>query len=414
MDMMRTTRSLFLAGGLLAAAALGPSAGLASASPAVPRTPAAAIVHTDLTGVYCTSRSSCWAVGTKKALLRTANLMLYWTGKTWGELEVPEPGGTGAQSTNQLAAVRCATARDCWAVGDYRSRGALLNQMLHWNGHGWFATRTPQPGGTASEAVNILADVTCITARNCWAAGEFKQPGHALSDEILHWNGTAWSRLRVPSPGGSTASSASSLTSVRCPSATRCLAVGSDATAFGKTVNQALTWAGRSWVRQQIPTPSSKLTVHNDQLLSLGCGSRTSCFAVGSSGYAGGRSLDQAVHWNGRSWSRSFTPQPAGTGPADVSLLNFVTCTSARSCWAVGTYGQAMGDQRNQALHWNGQHWVLVPTPDPAHAATDRNTLNGARCTSASDCWAVGSQQHGNLEKYEILHWNGKSWSVWT
>jgi hypothetical protein len=371
-------------------------------------------VDTDLSGVYCTGRSSCWAVGTKSALLQQANLMLHWTGTTWGEFQVPEPGGTGAQSTNQLAAVRCATARDCWAVGDYRSHGAYLNQMLHFNGHGWFATRTPQPGGTGSGAVNILADVTCITARNCWAAGEFKQPGHALFNEVLHWNGRVWSRVRAPSPGGSALSSASSLTSVRCPSETRCLAVGSAGTAFGKTVNQALSWGGRSWVRQPIPTPSSKLTVHNDDLLSLGCGSTASCFAVGSSGRAGGRFLDQAVHWNGRSWSRSYTPQPGGTGTADVNRLNFVTCTSGRNCWAVGTDGSATGAQRNQALHWNGRRWILVRTPNPMHAGTDSDALNGARCTSASDCWAVGSQQHGNHGKYEILHWNGRTWSVWT
>ena len=41
-------------------------------------------------------------------------------------------GGIG-----ELRGVYCASAGDCWAVGDAFAKSADLNQMLHWNGKKW-------------------------------------------------------------------------------------------------------------------------------------------------------------------------------------------------------------------------------------------------------------------------------------
>jgi len=425
---MQTSRALLLTGGLVAAASIWTGTGAATADqastprtstvvPAAPAAPLATPGAAYLDGVYCTGRSNCWAVGVRQAGTVTTNQVLHWNGKSWRHFPVPNPGGTGGGADSELAAVRCTTARDCWAVGHYRARGAKLNQMLHWNGRAWFAMRTPQPAGTGQTATNELTDVTCISARNCWATGFSGKLSSPELNEVLHWNGKSWSRQRVPEPGGLTSNSSNSLGSVRCPSATRCLAVGSYSTGPAKTFNEALTWAGHSWVRQRVPDPSSGLTSHGDELFGLGCGAPTSCFAVGISAFTGGKDLSQAMHWNGRSWSRTFPPQPAGSGPGDVNILYVVTCTSARSCWAVGSYGKngATEFMRNQALHWNGLHWLLVRTPNPANApGADTDGLLSVRCTDRANCWAVGTQQHGMNASNEILHWNGRKWQVWT
>jgi hypothetical protein len=54
-------------------------------------------------------------------------------GRPAGVPNVPEPG-----TDSELAGVSCASAKNCWAVGDYQSSaGAGLNQALHWNGRKW-------------------------------------------------------------------------------------------------------------------------------------------------------------------------------------------------------------------------------------------------------------------------------------
>jgi hypothetical protein len=68
----------------------------------------------------------------------------------------------------------------------------------------------------------------------------------------------------------------------------------------------------------------------------------------------------------------------------------------------------------NEALHWNGTRWSSVKTPDAGGTGMeDRSVLNGVRCTSAGNCWAVGFSSRRNAnDQSEILHWTGKKWFV--
>ena len=371
-----------------------------------------------LVGVYCTSRTNCWAVGVQGGSGNaTLSQALHWNGKAWRHVKMPSPGGLNAKT--ELAAVRCATASACWAVGYYVRGGATLNAMLRWNGRKWTAMGTPEPAGSGKTSQNELTDVTCISVRNCWAVGYFGRVGSTTLDEVLHWNGTKWLRVRVPAPGGTTNVSVNMLNDVRCPTSSRCLAVGSYSPGTGthKTFNQALSWAGKSWTAEHAPSPGSS-AAHNDAtLFGLGCGARNSCWAVGAFGPSSqDKFLNQVLHWNGRTWSRTPMSQPGGTGAIALNELGWVTCSSAGNCWAVGTYGQTNPSlELNQAQHWNGRRWVLVHTPNPAGTATnDENALLSVRCTSGSDCWAVGgaAKAESGTVADEILHWNGKKWTI--
>jgi hypothetical protein len=389
-----------------AAAELGTTAGPLSA---------AKISYLD--SVYCTARSNCWAVGLDAdgsgSILSQA---LHWNGIAWHMATVPDPGGTSAGDSSELAAVRCASAKECWAVGFYqKSSGPLLGEMLHWNGEKWNAIAVPQPAGTAKSSQNQLTDVTCIAARSCWAAGFFGKAGSSILNLVLHWNGTKWTRVRVPEAGGTRKQSSNELGGIRCPTTTRCLAVGSysTGTGSGQPFNQVLTWNGRSWAAQRLPRPGSGTPDYSNRLDSIGCGAKASCWAVGSFRLTSvQQALNQVLHWNGRRWSRALTSQPDGTGPKAENELAGVTCSSASNCWAVGFYGAFSS---NQAQHWNGKHWVLVHTPDPAlPGVVPVDSLYSVRCTDAANCWAVGAQQSPGIVSNQILHWNGKKWSAWT
>jgi hypothetical protein len=419
---------------VVATRAAGPEVALPLARPGGLAQPDAGQILIVLTGrfklletAYCNSRRDCWAVGEQRVSTTSGivNQMLHWNGSAWRQVKVPNPGGTAMTALNFLAEVRCTSGRNCWAVGSYTKGSATLDQALHWNGHRWSAVRTPQPAGTGSGAINNLFGVTCVSAADCWAAGEF---GHAsgsdlMLNQVLHWNGAKWSRLRVPSKAGTKAHHFSALYTVRCLSSRNCLAVGSAGvnSETGPAADQALRWNGHRWALVRTPSPVSTSSARNDSLNGLGCAGSGSCWGVGVSGTGGltGTMLNQILHWNGKKWIRTKSPQPDGTGSGAQNELFWATCVGTNDCWGVGAYGSVgsgTGMILNEALHWNGHRWAQVRTPSPGGtSAGDVSVLFGARCAASDDCWAVGLKEpkSGNLAN-EILHWNGTKWSVWT
>jgi hypothetical protein len=399
----------------------------AASAVAVPPTVAPSASLNILDGVFCTSRTRCWAVGGQEGAggKGIANLVLRWNGMTWRKFSVPNPGGTGVDSVSELAAVRCAAAANCWAVGERSGGGAMLNEALHWNGTHWTAVRTPDPGGKGSGKISELEDSTCVTSADCWAVGDFgsgtEGPAEKRINQVLHWNGKKWSRLRVVNPGGTRIGHVNTLFSVRCLSANDCTAVGDYGTtsANGVLRNQALHWNGKKWSQANTPNPGGTKADGVNEVFALGCGAADSCWGAGSYGStkSPGKNLNEILHWNGTTWTKVSAPNPDGTGPGAGNELFAATCVSSANCWAVGNYGSTMagaGVGRNEALHWNGRKWSKVKTPNPGGTATgDVNELFGVRCSSSASCWAVGIlQNETNGIRDEILHWNGKKWSA--
>lgn len=112
-----------------------------------------------------------------------------------------------------------------------------------------------------------------------------------------------------------------------------------------------------------------------------------------------------------------YHPRPDGVVGGSNNQLFAAACTSASNCWAVGSYGSTSGGTGtvlNQALRWNGSTWTQVSAPDPGGTANlDSNTLNAVRCTSVSNCWAVGDAQNSSgVARNQALHWNGTKWSA--
>jgi hypothetical protein len=86
------------------------------------------------------------------------------------------------------------------------------------------------------------------------------------------------------------------------------------------------------------------------------------------------------------------------TGPGNLAAVAPVSATNA---WAVGSeqVGSAL---RTLIEHWNGTTWRRVTSPNPP----GNDTLSGVAATSRTDAWAVGETGSRTL----ILHWNGTSW----
>ncbi len=402
------------------------TAPVASSGVAVPATAAPTLALQFLDGVFCTSRTSCWAVGAQDGAggVGLLNQAMHWNGTRWRNVSVPNPGGTGADSVSELFAVRCVAAANCWAVGVHSSGGAQLNEALHWNGTKWTAVPTPNPGGKGNGKISELEDSTCVTSADCWAVGDFgsgtEGPTEQRINQVLHWNGKKWTRLRVANPGGTRIGHVNTLSSVRCFSAADCIAVGDYGTtsASGVLRNQAMHWNGKKWSLVNTPNPGGTKSGGQNEAFALGCGATDNCWGAGTYGStkSPGKNLNEILHWNGSTWTKTATPNPDGTKTGAGNQLDAATCLSSANCWAVGNDGSTTlgtGVGRNEALHWNGRKWARVKTPDPGGTATgDINELFGVRCVSSGNCWAVGIlESETNGIRDQILHWNGKKWS---
>jgi hypothetical protein len=66
-------------------------------------------------------------------------------------------------------------------------------------------------------------------------------------------------------------------------------------------------------------------------------------------------------------------------------ILDDISCSSAKSCVAVGTYQR---NGKTLALRWNGSRWMRTATPNPN--ANYGEALTAVSCVSAKDCWAFG------------------------
>jgi hypothetical protein len=328
-----------------------------------------------LSAVACVSGSDCWAVGASQHgnSAPELNEALRWNGKRWSKVKTPNPGGSTSGDRSELLAVACVSATDCWAVGESERGNSApeLNEALRWNGRKWSKVRTPNQGGTASDDRNELNAVACASASDCWAVGDSESSGAGDLNQALQWNGKRWSEVKVFDPAGKDGGKINELRGVACVSATDCWAVGVGVNPNNKVAfNEVLRWRGKKWSHVKIPQPSNRLSEFLNPLDAVDCRSTNDCWAVGY--YLAKHKmtlLNDAMHWNGRKWSHIHTPQPAGTNPggtnkADINALLGVSCPSGSDCHAVGTEGilktvkgEIVERFSNEALHWNGKRW---------------------------------------------------------
>jgi len=353
------------------------------------------------TSVSCTSASACTAAGSYIASSGgSVQLAERWNGAGWANQVVPNPAHSAG---TELLAVSCTTANACVAVGNYQAllqnggSGDVLALAEDWNGSAWHLTTVANPAGSFGTS---LAGLSC-TRHTCAAIGSYLvsslPAGLALAEA---WNGTNWSLRSAPDPAGA---NASELRSDVCTSSRACIAVGLYAKNSDVIDTLAEVWNGARWQIQPTPNPAR---VSSSAFTSVSCPSARACIAVGQSMTSSGGALNLAEAWNGSRWIIQPIPDPAGN---QGLLLNAVSCSSLRACFAVGFYDGKAGNSVALVERWNGARWRIVALP----AAAKQVWLNGVSCPSARDCAAVGYliDRNGNLQPLAEA-WNGTSWRV--
>ncbi|HUC04610.1 MAG TPA: Ig domain-containing protein [Acidimicrobiales bacterium] len=348
--------------------------------------------------------------GRARALTTTVGVLAATLGGAWVLVPIPA-GATGTWSSQNLASVSqsptttglsgisCLSATSCVAVGSWEDPSGASHVLVNTlAGTTWSPTTGIDPGAATSAT---LIGISCQSATSCVAVGSYTDSAGVTGALVETLSGSTWSSTTGIDPGAATAAD---LVGVSCLSATSCVAVGSYDDASHDDHLLVETLSGTTWTPTTGIDPSGSSA---PQLVDVRCLSATSCVAVGYDKDSGGVYHALVETLSGTTWTPTTGIDPSGSGGASLYGLS---CLSASSCVAVGSYDDSSGNSHALVETLSGSSWTPTTGIDPGGStAAD---LYGVSCLSATSCVAVGDEtgSAGDLGLAEIL--SGSSWTA--
>ena len=334
---------------------------------------------------------------------------------TWTRVASPNRGTVASALQDVVMVPGTSTA---WAVGYYYDSNLAANRTMtqRFNGTSWSIVPSVNASATGYSQLNR---VDATSTSNVWAIGSL----------VERYNGTNWVAMSSPAgvaPRGldvvsptevwvagysgsaatiaqwkngtwttryTQASTGRHLTvfeAIAVDAAGQVWAVGwdRDYDAPGRPVSSLVVhYNGTSWTREATPNPANRNTLMDVVTLANG-----EVFAVGvaqdtSGGGITPRSL--MLRRTGGTWS-SLTVPKGETGSQDQLLS--VAAVSSTSVWSVGYYSSpSSGLYEPLLVHWttNGSAGTLAVS-HPSPALTVSALASGVSATSAGNLWAAG------------------------
>jgi hypothetical protein len=140
---------------------------------------------TSIQAAIAPSATQLWAFG-DGIKLGQAGYVAHFTGRAWKHGPFPVSG----------MATAALSPRDLWVGGNLASGKPGIE---HWDGHKWRATPVPDLG-LGSPSIVWVTGIAAIGPDDIWA-GILALANGGLSGFVLHWNGKAWARARLPFAG---------------------------------------------------------------------------------------------------------------------------------------------------------------------------------------------------------------------
>jgi hypothetical protein len=277
--------------------------------------------------------------------------------------------------------VTAVSATDGWAVA-----GNGNGVVQRFNGTRWSVVASPDLLDRGANTWATLSGVRATSSASAFAVGRATGADGTGTAVALRWNGSAWSRLAVPHPAGTS----TAFTAVEAFSASNAWALGATSTtSIGKTL--AMHYDGTSWTATPTPSPGTR----NNTMTAVAGRAPNDVWAVGYSlnlPYGNRIRQSMILHWNGTAWSQVSSPNNGSTYLHDVAVV------SGTDAWAVGS-GSTGGAF---VLRWNGTGWSAAAPPP-------LSSLSSVTARSSTDVWVAGSDAAGAPA---LAHWTGSGWSV--
>ncbi len=252
-----------------------------------------------------------------------------------------------------------------------------------------------QMGPASARESNELFGVSVAASRDVWAVGVALPSAGPARTLVERWQGGVW--RTVPTPDRS--SRGNFLNAVAAQSASDAWAVGLSRSRGKPARTLVLHWDGRRWAI----TASPNVGPGDNFLVSVAAASARDAWAVGYRDASGVfRSLVE--HWDGDRWTVVRLPRLRGPGNG----LNAVGMTAAGVVWAVGGSSRARGPSQPLVLRLDGRIWSSVAAPASLHSAT----LNGVAAWGRRGAWVVGATRSSGGDRAFGLQTDGRNWRV--
>jgi hypothetical protein len=383
-----------------------------------------------LNSVSCPAAGNCSGVGSYvDSAGNVQGLLVTETSGTWAAgVEAALPADAAADPQVTLDAVSCASAGNCSAVGGYLDSSGDAQVLLLTETDGvWAAGIEAALPANAVAGDGFLAAVSCATAGNCSAVGSYLDSSKNVVPLLLTETAGSWAtgvEATLPANAAGIKQTAT-LESVSCASPGNCAAVGGYFDRARDSEALLLDQTAGSWgtgVEAKLPAnaaPTRKYAGETVLLLAVSCSSAGNCSAAGSycavgncntigkgsssSGEQGLLITETAGSW-ATGVEAKLPANASATGP--MQYLNSISCASAGDCSAVGAYFS--GGQRTHLvlLTETAGSWARgVRAALPANAAGRQEELglNSVSCSSAGNCTAAGTYSVGQDDTQPLL-----------
>jgi hypothetical protein len=299
---------------------------------------------------------------------------------TWTRVTSPNRGTVASILQDVVMVPGAVPATTAWAVGYYydSNLAAYRTMTQRFNGTSWSVVPSVNAGATGYSQLNR---VDATSTSNVWAIGSL----------VERYNGTNW--VAMSSPAGV------ALRGLDVVSPSEVWVAGYSGSAA--TVAQ---WKNGTWTTRYTQASTGRHLTVFEAIAVDGSGQ---VWAVGwDRDYdAPGRPVSSlVVHFNGTSWSRETTPNPANRNTLmDVALAN-------GEVFAVGVAQDTSGGgitPRSLMLRRQGTGWSSLTVPKGEAGSQDQ--LLSVAAVSSTSVWSVGYYSSPSSGLYEplLVHWTG-------
>jgi hypothetical protein len=366
-----------------------------------------------LADVSCSSPGNCAAGGTytTDASGHSQAFVVSEKNGTWSKaIEVPGLGALNTGDEADLLWLSCGSAGNCAAGGDYSGTGGSLAFVVSEKNGTWGkAMQVPGlaalNGATGGSSVN---SVSCASAGNCTAGGIYSTTGYGQVFVVSEKNGTWGKAMQVPGLAAlNGATGGSSVNSVSCASAGNCTAGGIySTTGYGQVF--VVSEKNGTWGKaMQVPGLAALDAGSPVGVSSVSCASAGNCAVAGTYGVSPGVAfvVSQKNGW----WGKAIEV-PGSAALGGVTLAS-VSCGSAGNCTAAGYLGDrySLANLGPLAVSEKNGTWSKA-IPIPGTTASARNGAASVSCASAGNCAAGGDYApsiEGPYQAFVVSQKNG-------
>jgi Bacterial Ig-like domain (group 3) len=308
---------------------------------------------------------------------------------------IPGLNALNAGGNAKVSSVACATPGNCAAVGSYTdASGNLLPFVADEKNGTWGNAQTLDFATLGGKSKAEALSVSCVSAGNCSAVGYISPAGFVAAFTADEKGGT-WGRATLI-PG--LAGMESEAGSVTCPSAGSCAADGFVLTG-GAVEPFTVAQTNGTWGTASVVPGVTGLNVgKNAGATSISCATATSCAASGSYTDAHGDFPSWLSSTNGQGAWNNAMPEPGTRGgllleigaPPQIT----VSCGAPGSCGAAGWTDMPPAQTRTSFLIDEANSTWGAPHAVPGLAALTGTSgfsrLTAISCKTAGNCTVTG------------------------